>query len=120
LVVGRLLGVALLVFGLLCGAAILYGSHSGTFAAGLLRTWSAFGLCTVGGLVIASLSSGAAGSERLVRNAGLAVLGLGALAALTLVLSKRGALVMADTMQPWALVAVCAIVGGVILFGSRA
>ena len=43
MILGRYVGVALIVFGLLCGVAILYGSYEGHFQAGLLRTWTAFG-----------------------------------------------------------------------------
>jgi drug/metabolite transporter (DMT)-like permease len=118
LIVGRYVGVALIVFGLLCGAAILYGSYEGHFQAGLLRTWTAFGASYLVGLLLASLCSGLSSSDRLVRRAGGAVLGLGVLAGAVLALNSADVLVLKDTMQPWALLAACAVVGGVILFGS--
>lgn len=118
LIAGRYVGVALIVFGLLCGAAILYGSYEGHFQAGLIRTWTAFGAAYLVGLLLASLCSGLSSSDRLVRRAGGAVLGLGVLAGAVLVLNSADVLVLKDTMQPWALLAACVVVGGVILFGS--
>ncbi|MEA3409564.1 MAG: hypothetical protein U9Q95_04375 [Candidatus Eisenbacteria bacterium] len=118
MIVGRYLGVALIVFGLLCGAAILYGSYAGDFEAGLLRTWTVFGGAYLVGLLVASLCSGVSSSERLVRRAGGAVFGLGVLAGVALALNSAGVLALRDTMQPWALLAAGVVVGGVILFGS--
>lgn len=120
LVLGRYVGVALIVFGLLCGAAILYGSYEGHFQAGLLRTWTAFGAAYLVGLLLASLCSKLSSSDRLVRGAGGAVLGLGVLSGVILALNSVHVLALRDTMQPWALLAVCGVVGGVILFGSSA
>jgi hypothetical protein len=117
-ILGRYVGVALIVVGLLFGAAILYGAYEGGYQLGLLRTWAAFGVAYLVGLLLASLCSGLAGSERLVRRAGAALLGLGVLSGAALALNKVGAMRLADTMQPWALLAACAVVGGVILFGS--
>jgi hypothetical protein len=117
-ILGRYVGAALIVVGLLFGVAILYGAYEGGYQLGLLRTWAAFGAAYLVGLLLASLCSGIAGSERLVRRAGTALLGLAALAGAALVLNKVGAVRLADTMQPWALLAACAVVGGVILFGS--
>ena len=118
LIIGRYLGVALIVFGLLCGAAILYGAYEGRYEAGLLRTWTSFGAAYLVGLLLASLCSGVSNSERLVRRAGGALFGLGVLSAALLVLNATRVLPLVDTMQPWALLAACFIVGGVILFGS--
>ena len=118
MIVGRYLGVALIVFGLLCGAFILYGSYEGHFQAGLLRTWAAFGAAYLVGLLVASLGSGLSSSERLVRRAGGAVFGLGVLSGAALALNSARVLVLQDTMQPWALLAACVVVGGVLLFGS--
>ena len=118
MIVGRYLGVALIVFGLLCGAAILYGSYEGQFQAGLLRTWAAFGATYLVGLLLASLCSGVSSSERLVRRAGGALFGLGALSGTVLALNSARVIALQNTMQPWALLAVCVVVGGVILFGS--
>ncbi len=118
MIVGRSLGVALIVLGLLCGAAVLYGSYAGRYEAGLLRTWTCFGAAYLVGLLLASLFSGVADSERVVRRAGGALLGLGALSGASLALNAARVLPLADTMQPWALFAACAVVGGVILFGS--
>jgi len=120
LVVGRYVGVALIVFGLLCGAAILYGSYEGQFQAGLLRTWTTFGATYLVGLLLASLCSGLSSSDRLVRSAGGALLGLGVLAGVVLALNSAHVLALRNTMQPWALLAACVIVGGVVLFGSSA
>ncbi len=118
MIVGRYVGVALIVFGLLCGAAILYGSYEGHFQAGLLRTWTGFGATYLVGLLVASLCSGLSSSDRLVRRAGGAVLGLGVLAGVALALNSARIVALKDTMQPWALLAACVVVGGVILFGS--
>ncbi len=120
LIVGRYVGVALIVFGLLCGAAILYGSYEGHFHGGLLRTWTTFGATYLVGLLLASLCSGLSSSDRLVRGAGGAVLGLGVLSGVVLALNSAHVLVLKDTMQPWALLAACVVIGGVILFGSSA
>jgi hypothetical protein len=119
-IVGRYLGVAMLVLGLLCGLAILYGAYGSGYEAGLLRTWAAFGGLYVLGLLTASVFSGVRGSERVVRRAGAALLGLGVVAGGSLALSAVGILSLSDTMQPWALLAVCAVAGCVILFGSSA
>ena len=118
MIVGRYIGVALVAFGLLCGAAILYGSYEGHFEAGLLRTWAFFGAAYLVGLLLGSFSSGVSGSERLVRRAGGALLGLGILSGAALALNAAGVLHFADVMQPWALLAACVVVGGVIVFGS--
>jgi len=118
MIVGRYVGVALMLFGLVCGVAILYGASVGRYEAGLLRTWAAFGASFLVGLLLASMFSGVSRSERLVRRAGGALFGLGVVSGAVLALSKAGVLDMADTMQPWALLLACVIVGGVILFGS--
>jgi hypothetical protein len=118
LIVGRYIGVALIVFGLLCGVAILYGSYDGRYEAGLLRTWTCFGTAYLVGLLLASMCSGVSRSDRLVRRAGGALFGLGLLAGASLALNAAGALPLAVTLQPWALLASCLVVGGVILFGS--
>ncbi|MFH1689647.1 MAG: hypothetical protein ABIE42_05350 [Candidatus Eisenbacteria bacterium] len=118
MIIGRYVGVALIVFGLLCGAAILYGSYEGRYEAGLLRTWACFGATYLVGLLVASMFSGVSDSERVVRHAGGALFGLGVLSGATLVLSAAQVLPLAGTMQPWALFATCVVVGGVILFGS--
>jgi hypothetical protein len=118
LIIGRYAGVALIVFGLLCGAAVLYGSYEGRYEAGLLRTWTCFGAAYLVGLLLASLCSGLSGSDQLVRRAGGALFGLGVLSGASLVLNATRVLPLADTMQPWALFAACAVMGGVILLGS--
>ena len=118
MIVGRYVGVALIVLGLLCGAFILYGSYDGQFELGLLRTWTCFGAAYLVGLLLASLCSGVSRSERLVRRAGGALFGLGVLSGATLALHATGVAPLAATMQPWALLAACVVVGGVILFGS--
>jgi hypothetical protein len=118
MIVGRYVGVALIVFGLLCGVAILYGASVGRYEAGLLRTWAAFGASFLLGLLVASSFSGVMASERLARRAGGALFGLGLVSGAALALNKAGVLGLADAMQPWALLAACVIVGGVILFGS--
>ena len=118
MIVGRYIGVALIVFGLLCGAAVLYGSYEGRYEAGLLRTWTWFGAAYLVGLLLASLCSGVSGSERVVRRAGGALFGLGVLSGAALVLNATHVLPLSGTMQPWALFASCVVVGGVILFGS--
>jgi hypothetical protein len=118
MIIGRYLGVALIVLGLLCGAAILYGAFGAGYQAGLLRTWTAFGAAYLVGLLLASVFSGLRGSERLVRRAGGALFTLGLASGSSLALNKMGVVGLSDTMQPWALLAVCVVVGGVILFGS--
>lgn len=118
MIVGRVIGVALVVLGLLCGAAILFGSYEGRYEAGLLRTWTCFGAAYLVGLLLASVCSRIADSGRVVRRAGGALLGLGLLSGGSLALNAARVLPLGDTMQPWALFAVCAVVGGVILFGS--
>jgi hypothetical protein len=118
LILGRYLGVALIVVGLLSGVAVLHGAYVGSYQLGLLRTWAIFGAAYLVGLLLASLCSGVAGSDRLVRRGGVALLGLGGLAGALLALNKAGAMRLADTMQPWALLATCAVVGGVIVFGT--
>jgi hypothetical protein len=117
-ILGRYAGVALITVGLLFGIAILFGAYEGGYQLGLLRTWAAFGAAYLVGLLVASFCSGIAGSERLVRRAGAALFGLGVAAGASLALNKIGVLRLADTMQPWALLAVCVVVGGVILFGT--
>ena len=118
MIIGRYLGVALIVFGLLCGVAILYGSWEGRYDGGLLRTWTAFGAAYLVGLLLASLCSGVSSSERLVKRGGGALFGLGVVSAVLLALNTADVLLLANTMQPWALLAACFVVGGVILFGS--
>jgi len=118
--VGRYIGVALIVLGLLFGVFILYGSYVGYYELGLLRTWSYFGGAYLVGLLLASFCSAVSGSERLVRRAGGALFGLGVLSGASLVLNSTGAMPLVTTMQPWALLAACLVVGGVILFGSGA
>ena len=118
MILGKYLGVVLIVFGLLCGAAILYGSYGAGFQAGLLRTWAAFGAAYLVGLLLASVFSGVQSSERVVRRAGGALFALGLASGASLALSKVGVVGLADTMQPWALLAACVVVGGVILLGS--
>jgi hypothetical protein len=118
LILGRYLGIALVIFGLLCGAGVLQGAYEGVYQAGLLRTWSVFGVAYLLGLLLASVCSGVEGSQRLVRLSGLALMGLGLLSGVSLGLNATRVLALADTMQPWALLAVCLIVGGVIVFGS--
>ncbi len=118
MIIGRYLGVALIVFGLLSGAAMLYGSYEGQYQAGLLRTWTSFGAAYLVGLLLASLCSGVSSSERLVKRAGGALFGLGVLSGALLALNTARVVPLADTMQPWALLAACLVVGGVILFGS--
>jgi hypothetical protein len=118
MILGRYLGVLLIAFGLLCGLAILAGAYDGQYQAGLLRTWTAFGAAYLVGLLLASICSGVSNSERLVRRAGGALLGLGAASGLSLALNSLGTFALRDTMQPWALLAACVVVGGVIVFGS--
>lgn len=118
MIIGRYVGVALIAFGLLSGVAILYGAYEGQYEAGLLRTWTSFGAAYLVGLLLASLCSKVSSSERLVKRAGGALFGLGVLSGVLLALNKAGVLSLADTMQPWMVLAACLIVGGVILFGS--
>lgn len=118
MIIGRYVGIALIVVGLLSGVGILVGAYQGHYAAGLLKTWVWFGAAYLVGLLLASMFSGLSGSERIVRRAGGALMGLGVLAGLCLVLNHARVLDMADTMQPWVLLAACAVVGGVIVFGS--
>ena len=118
MIVGRYIGVAVIVLGLLFGLFILYGSYVGYYELGLLRTWTYFGGAYLVGLLLASFCSGVSGSERLVRRAGGALFVLGLLSGASLGLNASGAMLLANTMQPWALLASCLVVGGVILFGS--
>ena len=118
MIVGRYLGVALVLFGLLCGAAVLYGAYGAGYQAGLLRTWTVFGAAYLIGLLLASMCSGLSGSERVVRRAGGALVALGVASGVSLALNAAGVVRLSDTMQPWALFAVCIVVGSVILFGS--
>ena len=118
MILGRYVGITLIAFGLLCGAAVLYGAYHGAYEAGLLRTWSAFGIAYLMGLLLASACSGVEGSVRLVRRSGFVLAGLGLVSGVALALNATGVLHLADTMQPWVLLAVCLVVGGVIVFGS--
>jgi hypothetical protein len=118
-IAARLLGAAVFTLGLACGGLILYGASAGGYEFGLVRTWVAFGALSVFGLMLTSLSSGIRAAEQGARIAGMAVLGLGAVSGAVLVLNKAGALHLADTMQPWALLAVCAVAGGTLTFGTR-
>ncbi|MBN2565729.1 MAG: hypothetical protein JXB46_08460 [Candidatus Eisenbacteria bacterium] len=119
MLVVRLLGATIFMLGLACGGLILYGACGGGYAFGLVRTWVGFGALSVFGLMLTSLSSGLGGAESVARLAGMAVLGLGAICGAMLILSKIGVVQLADTMQPWALLAVCAVAGGTLTFGSR-
>jgi hypothetical protein len=119
MMLGRLFGIALFAAGIGAGGMILLGAARGGYAMGLVPTWIAFGSLCVLGLVVTSLFSRLAGAERAVQWAGAAVVGLGGVAAVLLVLSRSGAVRLADTMQPWALLVVCVLAGGTLLFGSR-
>ena len=116
----RLLGICLFIAGLACGCLILRGADLGRYEFGLIRTWIGFGSLTGVGLLMTSLASGLSGAERSARLAGVAIVGLGAVAGFVLFLSKLGVVGIVDTLQPWVLLAVCILVGGVLLFGSRA
>jgi hypothetical protein len=98
---------------------ILQGAWSGDYALGLIRTWAGFGALTIIGLVLASLSSGIATAGRGARLAGSVLIALGVMSGIALWLNKSGAVDMADTMQPWVLLAVCMLVGGVLAYGTR-
>lgn len=120
MVIGRIVGIALVLFSLLCGVGILYGASVGNYAAGLIRTWATFGATGLVGVALASFCSSLSRSDSLVKGLGGAYLGLGVVSGALLGLSKAGTVALSDTMQPWALFLTCIIVGGVLVFGSRA
>lgn len=119
MLIGRVIGWILFAGGLASGGMILRGAERGLYAFGLIRTWAAFGALTAAGLLIASLFSGVSAAGRAARWAGTAILALGVLSGVILVLNKSGTIRLADTLQPWVLLAVCLVVGGVMTYGTR-
>ena len=117
MMVGRYLGIALVVVGLLFGVLILYGSYCASYELGLLRTWTYFGACYLVGLLLASLCSGVSSSERVVKRAAAALFGLGVVSGTSLALNAAGVMRLADTLQPWALLAACVVVGALVTVG---
>jgi hypothetical protein len=120
MVIGRIIGIALVLLSLLCGVGILYGAAVGDYAAGLIRTWVALGATGLVGVALASFCSSLSRSDSLVKGLGGAYLGLGVVSGSLLGLSKAGTVALSDTMQPWVLLLVCIVVGGILVFGSRA
>lgn len=117
--VGRLVGAALMVVGLLAGLAIFIGSFSGRFPGGLARTWVvaifAYGL----GVLLRSTCSPRAEPERTARAAGMGLLALGFLSVGALCLNAAGGMSVRNPVQLWLLFAVCALFGGLATLTSR-
>lgn len=118
MLIGRLLGIALLLVGFLSALAIFAGSFDADFALGLPKLWLSFGAFCLIGMVVYSVSGRAIAAERTVRWMGVALLALGLAAALVLWARAQGGVRVDAPVQLWLLFAVCTVTGGVAVYSS--
>jgi hypothetical protein len=116
--IGRLLGIALIVLGFLAAVAIFAGAFTAHFRAPLPALWLLFGVLCVVGTTLYSACCRAVAAERTVRRVGIALLALGCASGVVLWARSRGGVSVDDPVQLWLLFAVCLVTGGVAIYST--
>ncbi len=118
MLIGRLLGIVLILLGFLAALAIFAGSFRADFVAGLPQLWLLFGALCVIGTTLYSACSRAIAAERTVRRMGIALLVLACASGVVLWARYQGGVRVDAPVQLWLLFAVCLMTGGVSIYSS--
>lgn len=118
MLIGRLLGIVLILLGFLAALAIFAGSFRADFVAGLPKLWLLFGVLCVIGTTLYSACSRAITAERTVRRMGIALLVLAFASGVVLWARHQGGVRVDAPVQLWLLFAVCLVTGGVSIYSS--
>ena len=118
MLIGRLIGVALILLGLAAALAIFAGAFRADFVAGLPQLWLLFGVLCLIGTTIYSACGRALAVERAVRRMGIALLALGFVCGAVLWARAQGGVRVDAPVQLWLLFAVCLVTGGVAVYST--
>lgn len=118
MLIGRLIGLALIVLGFLTALAIFAGAFRADYIAGLPVLWLLFGVLCVIGITLYSVCGRATAVERTVRRMGIALLALGLVSGAVIWARAQGGVRVDAPVQLWLLFAVCLVTGGVAVYSS--
>jgi hypothetical protein len=118
LLVGRFIGVALILLGFASALAIFAGAFEADFALSLPKLWFLFGALSVLGTVFYSMCGSTLAIERTVRRMGIALLVLGAATGAVLWWRAQGGVRVDAPVQLWLLFAVSLLTGGVAVYST--
>jgi hypothetical protein len=118
LLIGRIIGIALIALGFAAALAIFAGAFRADFVASLPLLWLSFGALCLAGTTVSTVCGRALGVERTVRRMGIALLLLGLASGAVLWARAQGGVRVDAPVQLWLLFAVGLVTGGVAVYSA--